>query len=107
MALMRTYHDTALLLTKILKEAKMPEQFQLISLGELLVLEVTCSKCATIMALRMDGEGFFPDQCPTCRGLPNGLSGKLGKALIAYREFYREIKDLGLAPHFRVNLKDV
>ena len=101
-----TYHKVALLLTAILKEANMPEQFQLIPLGELLVLEVTCSKCGTIMALKMDGEGFFPEQCPTCRELPNGLSGKLAKALTAYRNFYREIKDLGLEPRFRVKVKD-
>ena len=102
----RTYHDAARLLIATLKAANVPEQFQMIPLGELSVLEITCSKCATIVALKVNGEGFFSEQCPTCHELPNGLSGKLAKALTAYGNFYREINGLGLVPHFRIKLKD-
>jgi phage FluMu protein Com len=78
----------------------------MIPLGELSVLEITCSKCATIVALKMDGEGFLSEQCPTYHELPNGPSGKLAKALTAYGNFYRGINGRGLEPHFRIKLKD-
>jgi phage FluMu protein Com len=84
----------------------MRERFELIPLAELSVLEIACPKCGTILALKMDGEGFFPEQCPACRELPRGLSGKLNKALTAYRDFYREINGLGLEPRFRMKLKE-
>ena len=100
------YHHAGRLLIAILEEANVSEQFQLIPLAELSVLEITCSKCTTIVAQKMDGEGFFPEQCPTCRELPNGLSGRLTKALTAYRNFYREINGLGLEPCFRIKLKE-
>jgi len=86
--------------------ANVPEQFQLIPLGELSVLEITRSKRATIVALKMDGKGVFPEQCPACHELPHGSSGKLAKAVTAYRNFYRERNGLGVEPHFRIKLKD-
>ena|ERR1019366_5644184 len=101
------YNRAARALMTVLKETSMPEKFELIPLTELSVLEITCVKCDTIVAIKMDAKGIFPDQCPTCRELPNGLSGRLNKALSAYRDFYREINDLGLEPRFRIKLKEI
>jgi phage FluMu protein Com len=88
------------------EEASVGDKFETISLTELSVLEITCKKCGTILALKMDGEGFFPESCPTCRELPNGLSGRLNKALNAYRNFYREMSGLDLEPRFRIRREE-
>ena len=55
----RTYHDAARLLIAILKAADVLEQFQMIPLGELSLLEITCSKRATIVALKMNRGGVL------------------------------------------------
>ncbi len=81
----------------------MREQFEMISLDELSVLEITCEKCGTIMALKTDGKEYFPAQCPTCTELTNGPSEKLNKALTAYRNFCREMNALKLKARFRMD----